>query len=206
MTFALPRILSLPLPQAGAAVAIGIVAITSVHAESQRPGGEIRDLLAHGPASEYAQELSLFGQFAGDWTIRSEWPTPGGASRTGHGSVHIGWILFGTALQDVWEGDYDDRAPGERPQGFGTTIRFFDRDQKVWRVVWVAPTSAVIQTFVARKVGNEIVLEGSAPGGHLEKWIWSEMTARSFAWRSEESDDNGDHWAVTQRVWAKREG
>lgn len=84
-------------------------------------GGRIEGLLASRAADDYAEDLDMFGRFVGDWNIRSEWYGTDGSTRRGHGGVHIGWILYGTALQDVWEGSLDDAA--------GAT---WFTDQQIW--------------------------------------------------------------------------
>ncbi len=171
---------------------------------SSAPAAHIEGLLAPHVADDYAQDLHLFGQFAGNWNIRSERYTRDGTTLRSQGGIHIGWILYGTALQDVWEGNLDDATPGARPQGFGTTIRYFDRQIGAWRVVWVAPTANVIQEFSVRQVGSEIWMEAATPEGFMVKWIWSDMTTTSFNWRSEESRDGGVTWFTDERTWATR--
>ncbi len=149
----------------------------------------------------------LFGQFVGDWEIESEWYLPDGSIPKGSGEIHFGWILNGTAIQDVWSGRVDDPPPGFPSTGFGTTIRFYDPKVDALRIIWIAPVSSVVQTFVARPLGDEIVLEGrTVDGKYPERWILSEITSDSFHWRSVESHDDGRTWEVTQKIWARRAG
>jgi len=185
-----------------AAFAWCIVASPQLHAG--QPAG-IEGLLATEAAPDYRQELDMFGRYVGNWDTRGEYYAPDGKLRgRAKGGIHIGWILYGTALQDVWEGNFDDKPRAQRPFGFGTTIRFFDRQLKVWRVVWIAPTVNVVQMFTARKVGDEYWLEGVAPNGHLIRWTWSDLTPNSFTYSSLESADGGVHWALDERIWATR--
>jgi len=147
----------------------------------------------------------LFGQFVGDWEITSEWYLPDGSMPKGRGEIHFGWILNGTAIQDVWSGRVENPPPGFPSTGFGTTIRFYDPKVDALRIVWIAPVGSVVQTFVAQQVGDEIVLEGETPDGkYPERWILSQITPQSFHWRSVESHDNGKTWLLTQKILARR--
>ena len=164
----------------------------------------IKELMAMGPTPALADELQLFGQFVGDWDIRTESYHPD-RIQEGKGSLHVGWILYGTALQDVWTTDKSDVPPGYPQKSFGTTIRFFDEKSGTWRVVWVAPVEGVVKTFRAHESAGEIILECHAAGGGIERWIWSNYTPDAFEWRSVESSDEGKTWQVTQRIWGKRQ-
>jgi hypothetical protein len=167
----------------------------------------IKGLGASGPDPLLKEKLMLFGKFIGDWEIESRWFLPNGLTPTGKGEIHFGWILNGTAIQDVWSGQIENPPPGFPSTGFGTTIRFYDPELDALRVIWIAPVERVVQTFVARQVGDEIVLEGmTTDGKYPERWILSEITPESFHWRSVESHDDGKSWQITQKVVARRVG
>ena len=165
----------------------------------------IKGLEADRPDPKLKEKLMLFGQFVGDWEIESQWFLPNGLTPTGRGEIHFGWILNGTALQDVWSGEIENPPPGFPSTGFGTTIRFYDPSIDALRIIWIVPIGSVIQTFVARAVGEEIILEGRTVDGKFpERWILSEITSRSFHWRSVESHDDGKTWQLTQKVVARK--
>jgi hypothetical protein len=168
----------------------------------QRPS-MIKDLLATNATPALADELQLFGQFVGDWDIRTENYLPDRTVKN-RGGLHVGWILYGTALQDIWTTEKADVPPGYPPKSFGTTIRFFDAKAKSWQVVWIAPVEGVVKTFAVHVQAGEIILERHAPAGGIEQWIWSHYSADAFEWRSTESLDEGKTWKVTQRIWGKR--
>ena len=165
----------------------------------------IEGLVAEGANPELREKLMLFGQFVGDWEITSEWYLPDGSMPKGRGEIHFGWILNGTAIQDVWSGRVENPPPGFPATNFGTTIRFYDPKIDAWRITWIVPVGSIIQTFVARAVDDEIVLEGKTPDGkYPERWILSEITPQSFHWRSVESHDNEKTWQLTQKIFARR--
>lgn len=160
----------------------------------------IKDLLAEGPDPGMRDKLMLFGQFVGDWKIDEEFFDPkSGSKASGKGYAHFGWILYGTAVQDVWEGE------SVHPKHFGTTVRVYDPKTDTWNCVWISPPDRIFQRLTGRKVGDEIVLETrTLEGDFPERWIFSEITPRSFHWHSEESHDGGKTWILTEDTRAQR--
>ena len=143
----------------------------------------------------------LFGQFIGDWNIiEARYVQADGTWAKMKGEVHFGWILGGTAIQDVWMGSQE----GEKVTLFGTTIRFYDTKIDAWRSTWLSPIKGIVQTFIARKVNDEIVLESKTAEGYPEKWIFSEITSNSFRWHAEETHDNGKTWILTEEMQIRR--
>ena len=162
----------------------------------------IEGLGALGPDPEMRDKLMLFGQFVGDWDIlEARYPQPDGTEIIRTGEVHFGWILDGRAVQDVWL-KHQGNPPRAVP--IGTTVRFYDPKIDAWHVTWIAPKSAAIQTFLARLVGEEIVLEGRTDDQYPERWIFSEITANSFRWRAVESHDNQKTWKLTEAMRIRR--
>ena len=167
----------------------------------------IEGLESDGPYSEFENKLMLFGQFVGDWDILEDrFYQPDGTKsleqNLTRGELHWGWILNGRALQDVWM-SIDEKTGKAIPEG--TTIRFYDPRIDAWHSVWVSPTQRVVKTFLARQVGDEIVLDGKTTDGHPVKWIFSEIRADSFRWRAEETRDNGKTWTLREEMQIRRQ-
>jgi hypothetical protein len=55
---------------------------------------------------------------------------------------------------------------------------------------------------VARQEGDEIVQEGATPDGDPLRWTFSDITPRSFRWRSQVRD--GDGWRLRERMLVRR--
>ncbi len=90
----------------------------------------------------------LFGQFIGDWNIiEARYVQADGTCAKMKGEVHFGWILGGTAIQDVWMGSRE----GEKVTLFGTTTRFYDTKIEAWRSTWLSPIKGIVQTFMPEK-------------------------------------------------------
>jgi len=88
----------------------------------------------------------------------------------------------------------------------GTTIRFYDPEAEAWQCVWISPLRGITRTFLARQVGDEIVLEGTTKDGYLERWIFSKITPRSFTWRAVESHHGEETWQLTEEMFVRRIG
>jgi hypothetical protein len=164
---------------------------------------EIKGLVAEGPDPDLKEKLALFGQFVGDWEGVSQFFKPDGTARgpPEDGEVHWGWILAGTAVQDVWM--YHDKKTGKAMPG-GTTIRFYDPKIDAWQSIWITPIGNKVISFIGRKVGETIVLEAEYPEGTLLKWSFSNIKTDSFTWLGEESGDQGKTWTLVTRMLIHR--
>jgi hypothetical protein len=173
-----------------------------VNNSSATNGWSIKGLGAIGPDPSLKEKLMLFGQFVGDWNIvEARYMKADGTWVKMKGEVHFGWILGGTAVQDVWMGCQGD---SQKLTLFGTTVRFYDPKIDAWRSTWLSPLKGLVQRFIARKVGAEIVLEEQTAVGYPEKWIFSQITPQSFRWHSEETHDNGKTWILTEEMQIRK--
>jgi hypothetical protein len=161
-------------------------------------------LISPGPARENAGALRLFGQFAGSWDTDLHVPDAAGSVSTGAGEIHMGWVLEGRALQDVWIFPKRGTAPGEPRGEYGTTIRFFDRAAGNWRSIWISPLNHVTRMFRVRADGDEIFLETRTTKGDAQRWIFSAITPTSFHWRNVTTPDDGRSWQLREEVSARR--
>jgi hypothetical protein len=164
---------------------------------------KIAGLAAEGPYGEFREKLALFGQFVGDWQIvEDRYLQDDGTWIKSRGELHVNWILEGRALQDTFM-TYDEKSHRMVPDG--TTLRYYDRKIDAWHVVWFSPIQGAIKQLIGRKVGDEIVLERKTDKGYLVKWIFSEITASSFRWHSEESRDDGKTWTLREEMRIQRQ-
>lgn len=164
----------------------------------------IAALQADGPDPDLAPHLGLFGRFVGSWDVEVVNIAPDGSEKRMEAEWHFGWALQGRAIMDVWIAPRRSlQRPGELYE-YGATLRFYDPAIQAWRSTWIGPVRRLVRPFVARQVGGEIVLEGSAAPNLELRWIFSEVTADSFRWRNQESEDGGRTWRVVQRMAAAR--
>jgi len=156
---------------------------------------------AHGP------KLRLFGQFVGAWDVDiTNYPAEGPARQVA-GEWHFSWVLEGRAIEDVWIAPKRSlRGPlAEEVGEYGATLRFYDPRIDAWRSTWHGPVRGVVLPFIGREVGKEIVLEGSFEPGVAMRWIFSDITGRSFHWRAVESRDGWKTERMMQKMVAVRQ-
>ena len=159
-------------------------------------------ICAAGPAPD-GDDLSLFGQFVGDWVFDMVNHTPSGP-QTATGEWSFRWVLEGRAIEDVWMvPTAAERERGAPLAGFGATVRLYDPKSKAWRVSWNGVTAGVVYVFEARRIGDEIVLERHDAEA-IERWIFSGVTPDSFAWRAVSSKDGGASWELQQEFAVRR--
>ena len=164
----------------------------------------IKGLQADAPNPNLKEKMMLFDQFVGDWDIVEAryWEADGTEVKM-KGEVHFGWILGGTAVQDVWMGR---RESSEKMVVFGTTVRFYDEKIDAWRSTWLSPLKGLVQLFIGHKVNDEIVLDLQNTKGYPERWIFSEITPKSFRWHAEETHDGGKTWLLTEEMQIRKAG
>ena len=153
--------------------------------------------LADGPRPELAADLALFGQFVGSWDLVVIDHPEGAPPQETSGEWHFAWALDGRAVTDVWISPAREHRTRRADSGdYGLTLRFPDPAVGAWRSTWLGPVRRTVRPFLARAVGEEIVLSGSFDPGVETRWIFSQITRRSFHWRAVQS---GDGW-LTQRL------
>jgi hypothetical protein len=162
-------------------------------------------LVADAPSEPLAASLATFGRFVGSWAIRWDRPGDDAAPRDVHGELHVGWVLGGRAVQDVWiVPGRDTGEAGHGPHAFwGTTVRFFDPALGAWRSTWVEPVTGRVRRFIGRGVGDEIHLV-STDGEPFLRWCFTEIAADRFVWLGEYSTDEARTWHLEERMIATR--
>jgi hypothetical protein len=164
--------------------------------------------LAEGPDPALADKLQLFGQWIGSWDVVVTNHRPDGSSETIPAEWHFAWALGGRAIQDVWiapsRAERVSGAVSAREGEWGATLRFYDEAIDAWRSTWIGPRRGVVMPFLARSVGDEIVLEGSFEEGVRTRWIFSGITPDSFSWRAVDSNDDDASVTLLQEMKARR--
>jgi hypothetical protein len=163
----------------------------------------LREIIgAAGPNPEHARALMLFGQFVGSWDVESHQYAPDGAERTLRGEWHFFWALEGRAIQDViMSPGREERRPDRWKMGeYATTVRFYRPADDTWDITSISPPNDQVHRLVGRKIGDEIVLEGTTPDGKPERWRFCEITPSRCRWRGEVSFDGGHSWFVDEEM------
>ena len=179
--------------------------MTADPAATEPDVGLVRALHVTGPAAEHADRLMLFGRFVGSWRLRWSGTGADGRPATMTGELHVGWVLGGRAVQDVWIVPGPGQ-PGEGrpPLAFhGSTIRFYDPAIDAWRSTWIEPVNGRVRRFVGQAVDGEIVLLSDEDEPQL-RWRFTDIGPDSFTWRAETSRDGGTTWQFDEQMLATR--
>jgi hypothetical protein len=167
-------------------------------------------LHSRAPASDRADRMALYAWLVGRWNLDVVIRRPDGTEQSMHGLVCAGWVLEGRALQDVFA------VPG---LFYGSTLRVYDPGLDAWHVLWSDPLNQIYFRMIGRAHGNEIVNEGKEPASLARlygavppagaeatvRWIFADITASSFRWRSERSTD-GTAWQLQREYFGRRVG
>ena len=191
---------------AAAALTVGM----KTHAlPPERPSTSFaRLLVSTAPSTELPPAaIAVFEPLIGDWDVAVTDIESDGSRAESTGEWHFAWVLEGRAVQDVWIAPrLPDRArsTNRTHNRYGTSIRFFDADLGAWRVIWINPVTHDRSDLVARCVNGSIVQQGVDSSGTYFRWTFSDITASSFTWRAEFSDDAGRSWTLDAEFRAKR--
>lgn len=162
-------------------------------------------LISAAPHEAIPQEQRIFEPFIGSWDLVVSWyRSDETLERQLDGEWHFARVLEGRGIQDVWivppraqrpaaGGDYE----------YGTSLRFYDPAIDAWNSTWIGPQHAVVYSFVARRVGEQVQLETVLDGQRM-RWRFLDIATDSFTWRNEREIDG--QWRLTQEFRARRIG
>lgn len=161
-------------------------------------------LLSDGPHPAIPAEQQIFAPFIGSWDLTVRWfDEAGDLAREEQGEWHFAWILEGRGIQDVWiVPRRPERAGRSDIYEYGTSLRFFDEALDAWRSTWIGPMHRVVRTFVARKIGDQVMLETTEGDVPRMRWSFADIQENSFSWRNELWTGGG--WRAQQTFAARR--
>jgi hypothetical protein len=161
-------------------------------------------LISDGSHPDIPAEQRIFAPFIGDWDLIVSWfDEAGKLSRKERGEWHFSWILEGRGIQDIWiVPPRAERANRSDLYEYGTSLRFFDAQLKVWQSTWIGPMHRVVRTFLARKVDDRVVLETTEGEVPRMRWSFADIERNSFTWRNEIWTERG--WRIQQTFEARR--
>ena len=159
--------------------------------------------LQSGTAS-MPEDSQIFAPFIGSWNLIVRWWDKSGvASRTEAGEWHFSWVLEGRGVQDVWIVPPRTQRISGSLYEYGTSIRFYDPGLNAWQSTWIGPMHRVVRTFIARKLGQDVVLETTPDISPAMRWSFSDISKNAFLWKNEVEEPSG--WRTQQTFEAKRQ-
>lgn len=163
-------------------------------AESCLPGFA-GTLVSPQPSKDMADVASDFGWLVGGWEADVFDYDADGAVRTGTGEWWFSWVLEGRAIQDVWISPqralrHNGCMPQTANDRYGTSLRHFDREGELWRIIWTNPVSGAVNWLSGRRDRDRIALMGEDDGDAI-RWCFNDITEQSFIWTGERLGENG---------------
>jgi hypothetical protein len=189
-------------------VLIGLIAISAIFMNISGRGQQNKNMIGNDfldalHATERAKEISerddIYGWLIGSWDLDAVIYLDDGTAQKSKGECRFGRVLEGRAIQDIWvTPPIADRAsemalkPGD---GFGTTIRYYDRNISSWRITWIDPVNNRRADLIGRREGNDIIQEGESNGRKI-RWSFKNITPASFHWLGEVQEPDGKTWKL----------
>ena len=133
--------------------------------------------------SSIPEDERIFEPFIGTWDLRVRWYANGKVDREIAGEWSFFRVLEGRGIQDVWIVPPRGERSGDLYE-YGTSIRYYEPGIQGWRSTWIGPMHDMVRTFVARRAGNEIVLQTDPDTDGALQWVFSDITASDFIWRN----------------------
>lgn len=180
--------------------------MTAAAAEPNR--SFVMALAADGRDLGIPVDKDLYGWLIGSWDLDVAGFRDDGSVRRRTGEWHFSWVLEGRAIQDVWivpsRATRSEADPADGDVFYGTTLRSYNSSTGGWRIQWSDPASRTYFSMLARRDGNDIIQDGTMPGGGLIRWSFHDIAADSFTWRSHMSAGADKPWRMNAEFQAKR--
>lgn len=154
-------------------------------------------LLAPGRSPEVPEASDLYGFLVGSWNLEVvRYAGVDVAGRGLGGELHAAWVLEGRGVQDTWimpaRGARAGVGPGQNM--YGTTLRTWDPTIEAWRIAWTNPAHSHYEQQIGRRSGKDIVQLGVRANGTATRWMFTEITPRSFHWLGDALAPDGHTW------------
>jgi hypothetical protein len=163
-------------------------------------------LVSAAPAADLGEAADVYSWLVGSWEAEVIDFRDDGPPLRQRGEWHFSWILEGRAMQDVWivppRGERAGApAPGNR---YGSSLRVYDPEEDVWRVIWINPVTGAENHLVGRREDEEVVQIGRDDDGRLMRWRLTDIERDAFRWLGESSPDDGRTWRLEAEFRGRR--
>lgn len=164
-------------------------------------------LLAPGRSAEIPEASDVYGWLVGSWTLEvRHYAGVDVAGKGLGGELHAAWVLEGRGVQDTWIMPARGARTGVGPAQnmYGTTLRTWDPTLQAWRIAWSNPVHNHYEQQIGRRSGKDIVQLGVRPNGTTTRWMFTEITPRSFHWLGDALAPDGQTWIREGEFLARR--
>jgi len=152
-----------------------------------------------------ATETNQFATLLGAWDIKDYSLDKNGKWQQGVGA-DWNWytILDGHAIQDDWIQPPVSVKVDNGKRQYGTNIRIYNPKKQQWEMAWASNGGKKIDTFVATKQGDNIVMTGLF-NGFNSRITFFNMKINSFDWKLEyQSKIDATIWNEVYRIKGSR--
>ena len=166
-----------------------------------------KTLLAESRSPDIPETEDIYGWLIGSWELDVVAYDDEDNVTHSTGETHVGWVLEGRAVQDVFINPRRTERGPDSPMfanWFGTTIRIYDPTINAWRAHWFNPHDGIRAELIGRRHRNQIIQEGNFPDGTPIRWTFSEITDDSFRWRGERLESDKKSWRLQVEFRARR--
>jgi hypothetical protein len=164
-------------------------------------------LAAAGRSPEIPESADAYGWLIGSWELDVCHYLVDVSARRLTGEAHLGWVLEGRAVQDIWimprRSERTTNLDKTRNM-YGTTLRVWDPSIQAWRVTWINPVTGRRDELIGRWSGKDVVQVGTHADGTPIRWMFTEITPDSFHWSGEALQPDGKTWKLEGEFRAKR--
>ena len=163
-------------------------------------------LVAESRSPEIAADEDVYARLLGAWDVQARDRTDSGTFQVTAGEWFFARTLEGRAVQDVWIAPTRaNRHAGDSRLGnrYGTSVRTFDPRTRTWQVTWLNPVTGAFDVLQTRIEGQRIVQEGTQGNGRRIRWIFHEITAKTFHWTGEAQLPDGS-WRLEAEFFGRR--
>jgi uncharacterized protein len=156
-----------------------------------------RALVSAAPSHDLGNAASTYAWLIGIWDVELIDFLGDGSQRRQQGEWYFSWTLEGRAVQDVL---IAPRASERSDTGsrlgnrYGTTIRVYDVNDKVWRITFINPVTGSHDELTGRKIDGDVVQEGERPSGQRIRWVFTHIRPNACLWYGEALQADGRTW------------
>ena len=174
-------------------LAMSLCGGVSVGGAAETSNAFAQALVSTSRSPEIEASEDVYAKLLGAWDVQARDRTENGTFQVTEGEWFFARTLEGRAVQDVWIA----------PNRYGTSVRTFDPHTRTWQVTWLNPVTGAFDLLRTRMDGERIVQEGTQRNGRRIRWIFQEITDKSFHWTGEAQLPDGN-WRLEAEFFGRR--
>jgi hypothetical protein len=186
-------------------LAMSLCAGVSVGDAAETSNAFAQALVSTSRSPEIEASEDVYAKLLGAWDVQARDRTENGTFQVTEGEWFFARTLEGRAVQDVWIAPTRANRATAIPHAnrYGSSVRTFDPRTRTWQVTWFNPVTGAFNVLHTRVEGERIVQEGTLEDGQRIRWIFQELTDRSFHWTGEGQLPDGS-WRLEAEFFGRK--